>query len=53
MNNLDVTKFGVQELDAREMVEIDGGRIRITGLITGVYNVVKHAFDSLSVKDTD
>jgi len=26
MNNLDVKKFGVQELNAKEMVEIEGGK---------------------------
>lgn len=25
MNSLNVTKFGVQELNAKEMVEVDGG----------------------------
>jgi hypothetical protein len=27
MKTLDVTKFGVQELDAKEMVEIEGGKL--------------------------
>lgn len=26
MNNLDVTKFGVQELNTKEMVEVEGGQ---------------------------
>lgn len=25
MNKLELTQFGVQELDAKEMVEVDGG----------------------------
>lgn len=45
MNNLELRKMGVQELDAKEMVEIDGGSIlRINGLITWLYEVVKSIF---------
>ncbi|WP_116776710.1 class IIb bacteriocin, lactobin A/cerein 7B family [Sphingobacterium corticibacter] len=32
MNNLDVTKFGVQELDSNEMNSIDGGYIGLIAL---------------------
>ena len=31
MNNLDVTKFGVQELNAKEMVEVEGGQRTTAG----------------------
>jgi len=45
MNNLDVKKFGVQELNAKEMNEIEGGAlIRINGLFTWLYEAIKSIF---------
>ena len=44
MKNLNLENLGVQELNAKEMVEIEGG-IKFTGLITALYNAIVDAVD--------
>ncbi|MBD1434416.1 bacteriocin [Sphingobacterium sp. DN00404] len=45
MNNLDFKKIGVQELNTKEMNEIEGGAlIRINGLFTWLYEAIKSIF---------
>jgi len=38
MTNLDLKKIGVQELDAKEMVEVEGGFLPIA-VIVGIWGV--------------
>lgn len=42
MNNLELTKFGVQELNKDEMIATEGGAIiKVNGLIESAYEGVK------------
>lgn len=46
MNNLDVTKFGVQELYSNEMMNVEGGAlIRINGFFEWAFNGIKSLFN--------
>ena len=46
MNTLDVTQFGVQKLDDKEMVEVEGGRIPWKSIerfltLVGIYDAIE------------
>lgn len=45
MNNLELNKFGVQELNKDEMMNVEGGAITtVNGLIEWTYEGVKRGF---------
>ena len=44
MNNLDLRKMGLQEMEKQEMVNIEGG-IKFPGLITAIYEAISDAVD--------
>lgn len=49
MNNLDVTKFGVQELNVKEMVEVEGGYswVKYAAELAAFYDAVTEGFSGL------